>query len=70
MVVDMPNPVGQDFPATLTVEEFARVFRIHTGTVLRAIDRGQIVAVKIGNRYRISTSEMRRWLNGELLPAA
>lgn len=37
----------------LTVEETAEVLSVHTNTVFRAIQRGELQAEKIGRGYRI-----------------
>lgn len=41
----------------LTVDEAAAYANCHRVTILRAIRRGEIAALKIGNTYRISADE-------------
>ena len=42
----------------LTVNEVARMFRVSPQTVIRLIEKGEIVAYKIGNQWRIPRKEV------------
>lgn len=47
-----------------TPAEVAKQLKVCTKTITRLIDRGELNAVKIGNRRRVSESELRRFLEG------
>ena len=46
----------------LTVEEVARLYRVHEMTVRRYIRRGRLRAVKAGGRIRVPSEEVVRFL--------
>jgi excisionase family DNA binding protein len=45
-----------------TVEEVAEYWRVSRMTVLRIIERGELLAIKIGGQYRISTQALEQYL--------
>ena len=45
-----------------TVDEAAGAFKLHKKTIYKHIRSGDIKAVKIGNRYRITETEIDRLL--------
>jgi excisionase family DNA binding protein len=51
-----------EFPALLTVNEVARALRVHTVTVRRMIDRGDLRAVRACSAVRIPRAELDRLL--------
>jgi excisionase family DNA binding protein len=48
--------------AIMTVQEVARYLRVHTMTVYRLIQRGDLPAVRVGRSWRFRTDEISRWL--------
>lgn len=46
-----------------TTEEAAKILKVYPDTVRRYIRQGKINAVKIGNRIRITETELKRILN-------
>ena len=48
-------------PTFLTVEEVAKELRVSTDTILRLIKRGELVAVRVGVKYRISAEDFRKY---------
>jgi excisionase family DNA binding protein len=46
----------------LTLEQAARLLRLHPSTVYRMVKRGEIPAVKIGRVWRFSTETLQDWL--------
>lgn len=45
-----------------TVDEAAAAFKLHKKTIYKHIRNGDIKAVRIGNRYRITETEVDRLL--------
>ena len=43
-----------DFLKVYTTEEVAEILKIHKRTVLNEINRGNLEAKKVGNKYRIT----------------
>ena len=43
-----------------TVEEIAGTLRVHPITIFRALKKGKIKGIKIGNVWRISEEELER----------
>jgi excisionase family DNA binding protein len=56
----------------LTVAEVAGVCRVHAKTVMRAIGRGELTAVRLGERgaYRIRPADLDAWIEGRLVRPA
>ena len=50
---------------TLTVEQAAKMLQYSHNGIYRAIQRGELVAVKIGRRYRLSAELIEAKLRGE-----
>ena len=48
-----------NLPQLLTVDQAAAYLQCHRVTILRAIRRGEIAALKIGNTYRVSVDEFQ-----------
>jgi excisionase family DNA binding protein len=47
----------------LTVEQLAERFQLSPKTVYRALERGEIRAAKLGNRWRIRLEDAERWFD-------
>lgn len=47
----------------LTLEQVAKLLRLHTSTVYRMVKRGKIPAVKVGRVWRFSRDALDKWLN-------
>lgn len=45
-----------------TVQEVAQLLRVNERTILNLIERGEIKAVQVGNRYRISQEALDDYL--------
>lgn len=56
--------------ALLTAIEVADYLRIHVMTVYRMVQRGDIPAIRVGNRWRFRRDHIDRWLKGMGKPAA
>ncbi len=46
----------------LTVEQVAKQMQVHVETVRVWIRRGELIAINIGNEYRISPDDLRDFL--------
>ena len=46
----------------LTIEEVARILRVHKHTVYDYIKQGKLVATKIGKFYRVERSDLERFI--------
>ena len=46
----------------LTVQEVARYLRVHTMTVYRMIQRGDLPGVRVGRGWRFKRDQIDRWL--------
>lgn len=46
----------------LTIKEVAEVLNVNPRTVNRMIDRGELPAVKVGNRWRIKPEDVKDFL--------
>jgi excisionase family DNA binding protein len=53
--------LGQ-YPEMLTVDEVATVLRVHPRSIQRWAREGRFVAMRVGRSYRISRSEVLRWM--------
>lgn len=49
---------------TYTTREVAEYLRVHYHTVVRACQRGQLPAFKIGGTWRISAPDLREYIKG------
>jgi len=49
-------------PTILTVQEVARYLRVHTMTVYRMIQRGDLPGVRVGRGWRFKRDQIDRWL--------
>jgi excisionase family DNA binding protein len=48
-------------PTIMTVEEVARYLRVHTMTVYRLIQRGELPAVRVGRSWRFRKDQIDLW---------
>lgn len=53
----------------LTVGEVARLMRVSNMTVYRLIKAGSLRAIQVGNRYRISETDVHQYLNDHYVKA-
>lgn len=51
-----------------TAEEIAKMLRVSPKTVYRLIERGEIVAHKIGGQFRVSDSDLQDFLIKSRIP--
>lgn len=53
----------------LTVAEVAESCRVHAKTVMRAIARGELLAVRLGERgaYRIRPADLDAWIDARVV---
>jgi excisionase family DNA binding protein len=49
-------------PTILTVQEVARYLRVHTMTVYRMVQRGDLPGVRVGRGWRFKRDQIDRWL--------
>lgn len=52
----------------ITPEEAARLLRVSTHTVYRALRKGKLPGGKVGNQWRIPVSELEKHLRGTSEP--
>jgi excisionase family DNA binding protein len=45
-----------------TIEEVAKLLRVHKRTIMRFIEAGQLHAIHVGRQYRISHSDLQKYL--------
>lgn len=45
-----------------TIDEVARMLRLHRNTVKRKIDAGELVAMQVGREYRIRESDLTAYM--------
>lgn len=57
--------MNEDTPEVLTVEEVAVIFRIGRSAAYEAVRRGQIPALRLGRKLRISRAAIERLLCGD-----
>lgn len=50
--------------ALITPEEAAKLLRVNTHTVYRALRKGKLPGGKVGKQWRIPLSELEKHLNG------
>jgi excisionase family DNA binding protein len=50
-------------PAVMTVDEVARYLRVHTMTIYRLIQRGELPAVRVGRAWRFRKDQLNLWLH-------
>lgn len=55
--------IKMDKEQVLTVQEVARLLKIHWQTVLNYIKAGRLKAVKIGKGYRITQADLKAFIN-------
>jgi excisionase family DNA binding protein len=48
----------------LTLEQVAKLLRLHRSTVYRMVKRGEIPALKVGRVWRFSKEALDAWLRG------
>jgi putative molybdopterin biosynthesis protein len=48
--------------ALLTVQEVADLLRVHRNTVYEWVSRGEMRAIRVGNRLRFDPEDVSRWL--------
>ncbi len=49
-------------PTIMTVDEVARYLRVHTMTIYRLIQRGDLPALRVGRGWRFKKDQIERWL--------
>jgi excisionase family DNA binding protein len=49
----------------LTVREVADWCRLSEKTIRRVIERGELAASKVGNRWRVSEEDMHAWIEAK-----
>lgn len=54
-------------PTIMTVQELARYLRVHTMTVYRLIQRGDLPAARVGRGWRFRKDQVDRWLDGRAI---
>ena len=52
------------YPDALTAEETAQLLRINVKTVYKLIREGSLPSVKVGRSFRISKTELVRYIDG------
>lgn len=52
----------RDLPLVLTTEQAAAVLQLNRRTVSNMLDRGELQGIKIGKEWRVSRSEVRRFV--------
>ena len=63
MVTTAPNSTASDAPLRLRPKDVARLYRISTGPVYTAIYRGDLPAVRFGQRvWLIKPEDAERWI--------
>ncbi len=58
----MAESLSPDSESFLTVEEVAQTFRLSVKAVRAAIQRGELRAVKLCNRWRVPQSAVAAWV--------
>lgn len=48
-----------------TVEEVAEILSVHWQTVHALIKRGELKAIKVGKRYRISDEDLKKYIESK-----
>lgn len=54
-------------PQLLTVAEVADLFRVSSMTVYRLIRNGELPAVRVGRSYRVSETDLRAYLDSQVV---
>jgi len=52
----------------LTTAEVAKILRVSDKTVLRIIEAGQLPAVRVGKRWRVSRADLQEYLSRQRKP--
>jgi excisionase family DNA binding protein len=52
---------------TVSIPEFGRILGVGRNSAYKAVQRGEVRAIKIGGRMVIPRKEVERLLNGEIL---
>lgn len=55
-----------DFEETRTVSEVAKLLEVHWQTILAYIKDGELEAIRMGNRYRITVSSYRKFVEDRI----
>ncbi|HEY8200377.1 MAG TPA: helix-turn-helix domain-containing protein [Actinomycetota bacterium] len=63
------NLAGEQTSEFLTVSEVARLMRVSNMTVYRLIRSGALGAVRVGNRYRVRSSDVHKYLDDSYVRA-
>lgn len=64
-VLPQPNVTGLDeLPVLLTVNDVAKVCRVHDRSVRRWVAEARLRVVRAGGRLRIARAELLRFLSG------
>ena len=56
----------KDFEPTKTVQEIANLLGVHWQTILAYIRDGKLDAIKMGNRYRITASSYKGFIDNRI----
>ena len=59
------DPFYLDLPVVADVDTWAKIVGCHPQSLRRAIDRGEIAAVKLGRLIRIPRHSVVAWLRSE-----
>ncbi|MGO9061270.1 MAG: helix-turn-helix domain-containing protein [Candidatus Binataceae bacterium] len=51
----------------MTVSEAAEYLHCHTSTLYRLVERGKILAFKLGGSWRLMLGELERWMSKQTL---
>lgn len=49
----------------LTVEEVSEILKVHWQTVHSLIKKGELKAIKVGKRYRISEADLKSYIKSK-----
>lgn len=54
-----------NLPTITTVQDLAKILRVSDQTILRAIWRRELAALKVGKVWRIERKEVIRWIKNK-----
>jgi excisionase family DNA binding protein len=52
-------------PKTYTVDEVADILKVHTRTIYRMLERGEMRGFKVGTAWRVSQESLDAFMRGE-----
>lgn len=61
----MKIDIGEIEERCVSLRQAARILGVCVRTVRREIDRGKLLAIRVGRSLRIRMSELRRYMEGE-----